>query len=55
MSAKPDGVALTIIEDQAYRDEVCALVKAGIPVIAYKVDDSKGAKGSCSDSCGESP
>lgn len=47
LSAKPDGVALTIIDDRAYRDEVCALVKAGIPVVAYNVDDSKGAKGSC--------
>ena len=47
LSAKPDGVALTIIDDRAYREEVCALVKAGIPVIAYNVDDSKGARGSC--------
>ncbi len=47
LSAKPDGVALTIIDDRADRDEVCALVKVGIPVIAYTVDDSKGAKGSC--------
>jgi simple sugar transport system substrate-binding protein len=46
-TAKADGVALTIIDDRAYRDEVCALTKAGIPVVAYNVDDSKGAKGSC--------
>lgn len=47
LAAKPDGVALTLIDSNAFDDEVCALVEAGIPVIAYNVDDAEGAEGNC--------
>ena len=47
LAAQPDGVALTIIDSDAFDDEICALVEAGIPVIAYNVDDAEGANGNC--------
>ena len=47
LAAQPDGVALTIIDSDAFDDEICALVEAGIPVIAYNVDDAEGADGNC--------
>jgi simple sugar transport system substrate-binding protein len=47
LAAKPDGVALTIIDSEAYNKDICALVKAGIPVIAYNVDSVHGPEVSC--------
>ncbi|WP_457584606.1 substrate-binding domain-containing protein [Ensifer canadensis] len=47
LAARPDGVALTIIDSNAFDDDICALVKAGIPVVAYNVDDEEAAGGNC--------
>lgn len=47
LAAKPDGVALTIIDSDAFDKDICALREAGIPVVAYNVDDAKGAAGNC--------
>ena len=47
LAAKPDGVALTIIDSDAYNKDICALVKAGIPVIAYNVDSVHSPEVSC--------
>lgn len=47
LAAQPDGVAVGIFDDNAFDAPICALREAGIPVIAYNVDDSEGAAGNC--------
>lgn len=40
---KPDGPALTIIDDRAFHDEACGRANAGIAVVANNVNNSEGA------------
>lgn len=42
-----DGIGLSIYNDDAFQDSICQAVEAGIPVIAFNVDHSKGASVSC--------
>jgi len=44
---KVNGIALAIYDDNAFNDGICKAVKAGIPVVSYNVDHSKGAAGNC--------
>lgn len=44
---KVNGIAVSISDDDAFDDSVCKAVKAGIPVVSFNVDDSKGAAGNC--------
>ncbi len=44
---KVDGIAVSIPDDDAYDETVCKAMKEGIPVVAFNVDDSKGAEGNC--------
>ncbi len=47
ISNKVDGIAITITDPNAYTENVCKAIKAGIPVIAFNVDDPQGAQHSC--------
>lgn len=42
---KIDGIAVSISDDNAFDKSVCAARDKGIPVVAFNVDDSKGAAG----------
>ena len=42
-----DGLAVTIWNDEAFDEVVCKAMEAGIPVVAYNIDDSEGAAGTC--------
>lgn len=44
---KVDGIALVIYDDTAFNDNVCKAIKAGIKVVSFNVDHSKGAAGNC--------
>jgi simple sugar transport system substrate-binding protein len=44
---KVDGIGVIINDDNAFSDAICKAVKAGIPVVSFNVDHSKGAAGSC--------
>jgi simple sugar transport system substrate-binding protein len=44
---KVSGIALSIWDDKAFHKNVCDAVSAGIPVVAYNIDNSKGAAASC--------
>lgn len=47
MANKVAGIALSIWDDKAFHKNICAAVAAGIPVVAFNVDNSKGAAASC--------
>ena len=40
---KVDGIATVIWDDHAFKKSICDAVHAGIPVIAFNVDNTKGA------------
>ena len=40
---KVDAIAVSIPDDNAFDDSICKAVQAGIPVVSFNVDDSKGA------------
>ena len=42
-----DGIGLAIYNDDAFNEAVCQAEEAGITVIAFNVDHSQGAAGSC--------
>jgi len=42
-----DGIAVSIPDDEAYDETICAAVAAGIPVVSFNNDDSEGAFGNC--------
>jgi len=42
---KVDGIGISINLDDAYDQTVQRAINAGIPVLAFNIDDSKGAKG----------
>lgn len=42
-----DGIAVSLQDDNAFDEAVCAAVEGGIPVVSFNVDDSEGAAGSC--------
>ncbi|MEP9390074.1 substrate-binding domain-containing protein [Mesorhizobium sp. KR9-304] len=42
-----DGIAVVLPEPDAYDESVCNAVKAGIPVIAFNIDDPEGGNGNC--------
>lgn len=44
---KVDGIAVSIPDDDAFDETVCKAMKEGIAVVAFNVDDSKGAEGNC--------
>ena len=44
---KVDGIATVIWDDHAFKKSICDAVHAGIPVIAFNVDNTKGAAASC--------
>jgi simple sugar transport system substrate-binding protein len=44
---KVDGIATVIWDDHAFEKTICDAVHAGIPVIAFNVDNTKGAAASC--------
>jgi simple sugar transport system substrate-binding protein len=45
---KVDGIAAIIWDDNAFNKTICDATKAGIPVIAFNIDHSQGAKsGNC--------
>jgi len=44
---KVDGLAVSIPDDNAFDDNVCKAMKAGVAVVSFNVDDSQGAKGNC--------
>jgi len=44
---KVDGLGVVIWDDHAFKKSICDAVHAGIPVIAFNVDNTKGAAGSC--------
>jgi simple sugar transport system substrate-binding protein len=44
---KADGIATVIWDDHAFEKTICDAVHAGIPVIAFNVDNTKGAAASC--------
>jgi simple sugar transport system substrate-binding protein len=44
---KVDGIATVIWDDHAFKKSICDAVKAGVPVIAFNVDNTKGAADSC--------
>ena len=45
ISKKADGIGVTINYDDAYDETISKARGAGIPVIAFNIDDSKGAAG----------
>ncbi len=42
---KVNGIAVSIQDDDAFDESVANAMKAGIPVVSFNVDDSKGAAG----------
>mgnify|MGYP002682414319 CR=1 FL=1 len=42
-----DAIATIIQDDDALDESICAAMAAGIPVVAFNVDDSQGAAGNC--------
>jgi simple sugar transport system substrate-binding protein len=44
---KVAGIAVSIWDDKAFHKNVCDAMSAGIPVVAFNVDNSKGAASSC--------
>jgi simple sugar transport system substrate-binding protein len=44
---KVDGLAVSIPDDNAFDDNVCKARTAGMAVVSFNVDDSKGAAGNC--------
>ncbi len=44
---KVDGIAVSIPDDDAFDETICKAMQAGIAVVAFNVDDSKGAAGNC--------
>jgi len=44
---KVDAIATIIQDDDALDENICAAMEAGIPVVAFNVDDSQGAAGNC--------
>lgn len=44
---KVDGLGVVIWDDHAFKKSICDAVHAGIPVIAFNIDNTKGAAGSC--------
>jgi simple sugar transport system substrate-binding protein len=47
VASKVDGIATVIWDDHAFHKSICNAVDAGIPVIAFNVDNTKGAAASC--------
>jgi simple sugar transport system substrate-binding protein len=47
VASKVGGIATVIWDDHAFHKSICDAVEAGIPVIAFNVDNTKGAAGSC--------
>jgi ABC-type sugar transport system substrate-binding protein len=47
MANKVSGIALSIWDDKAFHKNICAAIAAGVPVVAFNVDNSKGAAASC--------
>ena len=47
VASKVDGIATVIWDDHAFHKSICDAVDAGVPVIAFNVDNTKGAAGSC--------
>lgn len=47
VASKVDGIATVIWDDHAFHKSICNAVDAGIPVVAFNVDNTKGAAGSC--------
>lgn len=47
VSTQADGIAVVLPDPNAYDESICAAVEAGIPVIAYNIDDPEGAEGNC--------
>ena len=44
---KVNGIATVIWDDKAFEKSICDATHAGIPVIAFNVDNTKGAAASC--------
>jgi simple sugar transport system substrate-binding protein len=44
---KVDGIGAIIWDDHAFKKSICDAVHAGIPVIAFNIDNTKGAAESC--------
>ena len=44
---KVDGIGAIIWDDHAFKKSICDAVHAGIPVIAFNIDNTKGAAASC--------
>jgi simple sugar transport system substrate-binding protein len=44
---KVNGIAVSIQDDEAFDENICNAIKAGIAVVSFNVDDSKGAAGNC--------
>jgi simple sugar transport system substrate-binding protein len=44
---KVSGIALSIWDDMAFHKNICAAIADGIPVVAFNIDNSKGAAASC--------
>lgn len=42
---QPDGIAVSILDDTAFDEPIQRALDAGIPVIAYTLDDTEGAAG----------
>ena len=47
IARKVDGIAVTINNDVAYQGALCRAQKAGITVVAFNVDSSKGGADAC--------
>ena len=44
---KVAGIAVAIWDDKAFHKNICDAASAGIPVVAFNIDNSKGAAGDC--------
>jgi simple sugar transport system substrate-binding protein len=44
---KVDGLAVSIPDDNAFDENICKAMKAGVGVVSFNVDDSQGANGNC--------
>jgi len=42
-----DGIAVTVWDNDAFDESVCAAAEAGIPVVAHNIDDAEHAAGNC--------
>ncbi|HOX22051.1 MAG TPA: substrate-binding domain-containing protein, partial [Elusimicrobiales bacterium] len=45
LAARPDGIALSIINDKLFDEPIANALAAGVPVVAVNNDDSRGAAG----------